>query len=249
MTPAAKLRTKPEEASHVEIPERGWRRQSDGGRFGIFTPPGSYTVELEVGADVVGSQSLEILKDPGSAGSEEEIAEQMVVLAELRQLIEGSVETINGSEWTRKQLYDLRTVWKALRLEDEEESSAPAEEPVEGDSAMEGPQDLLTAIEDLDEKLKELEGLYFDLRLTGASQDSLRWKRLLSAQLTRLAWGIASADVRPTDAQLEFFAEIKQQAEAAEAAWAAIRDEAIPALNALAREQGVEAVILAESGS
>jgi photosystem II stability/assembly factor-like uncharacterized protein len=249
MTPQVKLRTKPEEASHVEIPGRGWRRLSDGGRFGIFTPPGSYTVDLKVGEEVVGSRSLEILKDPGSAGSEADIATQMVVLAELRELIEGSVETINGSEWTRRQLYDLRTAWNALRPEDEEESAEEStEDDGDGDDAdSEAPQDLLSAIEELDDKLKELEGLYFDLRLTGAGQDSLRWKRLLSAQMTRLAWAVASADVRPTDAQLEFFAEIKQQAEAAEAAWAEIRDEAIPALNALAREQGVEAVILAES--
>jgi hypothetical protein len=176
----------------------------------------------------------------------------MVVLRDLRELITTSVEMINSSEWSRKQLYALRDSWKALREADEEEdaevtggASAENEELAESEE----PQGLLAAIEEVDDKLKDLESLYFDLRLTGASQDSLRWKRLLSAQLTRLARGISGADVRPTDAQMEFYREVKEQAEAAEAVWTQIRDEAIPALNALARDQGVEAVILAEPAS
>ena len=83
-----------------------------------------------------------------------------------------------------------------------------------------------------------------DLRLTGAYQDSLRWKRLLNAQLTRLAWSISSTDLPPTAAQLEFFAEVKGEVEAAEATWERLRDEEIPALNALVAAEGVGAVVL-----
>jgi len=38
---------------------------------------------------------------------------------------------------------------------------------------------------------------------------------------------------------MEFYSEVKQQVEAAQEAWTQVREEAIPALNALAREQGV----------
>ena len=47
--------------------------------------------ELKVGDEVADSASLELLKDPASAGSEEEIAAQMELLVELRQLIVDSV--------------------------------------------------------------------------------------------------------------------------------------------------------------
>jgi len=250
-TPEVKLRTRPEEASHVGLPDRGWRRLTDGGRFSLFSPPGAYTVELKVGDEVVDSGSLEVLKDPASPGSEAEIAEQMVVLRDLRKLVSDSVESVNASEWSRKQLDDLRGTLEALRSpeastadtvdETGDEASAPGDETSEPETP-----DLLAAIDELDGKLKDFEGLYFDLRLTGAFQDSLRWKRLLNAQLTRLAWNISGSDVRPTDAQLAFYREVKGQVEASLEIWRQLRDEEIPAFNSLVASEGVGAVVLAE---
>ena len=254
-TTEVQLRTRPDEAPHVTIPDQGWRRLTDGGRFSILSPPGSYHVELRVGDEVVASTDLAVLKDPHSAGSEADIAVQMEVLRDLRALIEESVTMVNASEWSRRQLYDLRQAWKALRSEepasdatDKGEDSVAAEAGLEGPGDGETPvePDLLAAIEELDKQLKELEGIYFDLRLTGAFQDSLRWKRLLNAQLTRLAWTLSGSDLPPTDAQLEFYREVKAQVVEARATWARLRDEAIPSLNALAAELGVAAVVLAE---
>ncbi len=45
-TPQVKLRTRPQESSKVRLPEEGWRRLTDGGRFAIYAPPG----ELHGGA-------------------------------------------------------------------------------------------------------------------------------------------------------------------------------------------------------
>jgi len=254
-TPEVKLRTKPEEAPHIVVPDRGWRRLTDGGRFGIASPPGVYSVELVVGDEVVDTVELTVLKDPHSPGTEEDIASQLAVTGDLRALIEESVEMVNTIEWTRRQLYDLRDVLGELR-EDEDEEDATAEDPGEdsdeADEVEEGSQateseespDLLTAIGELDENLKALEGLFFDLRLTGAFQDSLRWKRLLNAQLTRLAWTISSTDLPPTESQLAVYREVKAQVEAARATWIELRDAEIPALNALAASEGVGAVVL-----
>jgi hypothetical protein len=157
----------------------------------------------------------------------------MEVLRELRGLIEESVGMLNQSEWSRRQLQDLREVLAGL---DEEES--------EGTDDGETEDELSTALEALDGAIKDFEGLYFDLRLTGALQDSLRWKRLLHAQLTRLAWTIAGTDLPPTASQLEFFHEVRAQVEAARGHWSRLRDEEIPAFNALAATRGVGAVVL-----
>ncbi|MCZ6727191.1 MAG: hypothetical protein O7A98_07520, partial [Acidobacteria bacterium] len=249
-TPEVKLRTEPEESSHVPLPREGWRGMTDGGRFSIYAPPGTYTVELEVDGEVIDSRELRVVKDPASAGTLGDIAAQMEVLSDLHALITESVEMINASEWSRRQLEDLRTAWKELRSAETEpseadeaagadEAEAPESEDVEGESS------LLAAIDELYEKLEDLEGIYFDLRLTGARQDSLRWKRLLNAQLTRLAWMIARTDVRPTDSQLEFYREVKAQVEQARATWSVLRHEDIPALNARAAAEGVAAVIMA----
>ena len=38
----------------------------------------------------------------------------------------------------------------------------------------------------MDDNLKEIEGVFFDLRLTGARQDNLRWRRLLYGRIAYL---------------------------------------------------------------
>ena len=274
-TTQVKLRTKPEESSKVRLPEEGWRRLTDGGRFAIYAPPGRYQVELVVGGEVAGTASLVVLKDPGAAGTEEELARQMETLRELRALIEEAAEIVNAAEWSRRQLGELRTVWQELRATDgessvdgdgaeveEDEGEDPprrgrgaggrgsAEEGA-GDAASEADSDTAGeagfpgALDALEERLAALEGRFFDLRLTGAYQDSLRWKRLLYAQLTRLADTISRTDLPPTRSQLEFFAAVSAQVAEARAEWRRLRDEEIPAFNARAAGEGIGAVVLA----
>ena len=194
-------------------------------------------------------------------GTEEDIAAQLAVTRDLRALIEESVEIVNASEWTRRQLYDLREALEELRQDDRETSETgrdeggagedgPSEEAEESESAStaEAP-DLVTALAALDDKLKALEGLYFDLRLTGAYQDSLRWKRLLNAQLTRLAWTISGTDLPPTESQLAVYRELKGEVDAARATWQRLRDEEIPTLNDIAAAEGVGAIVVKSAAS
>jgi len=193
-TTEVKLRTPPDENPHVGFSEDGWRPLSDGGRFALLAPPGRYTVRLAVGAEVQ-TRELEVLKDPGSAGTEEDVQEQAELLLELRSLIDRSARMINEIEWARKGIDDLEA-----RLGDVE--NQPGTE-------VEGASEVLEAAVELDRRLRELEGELFDLRLTGAAQDSLRWKRLLYAKLFHLAWGVGRADFPPTDSQLELFRELE----------------------------------------
>jgi photosystem II stability/assembly factor-like uncharacterized protein len=244
-TPQVKLRTLPEEASHLRLPESGWRRLTDGGRFAILSPPGLYTLELVVAGELKASSVLEVLADPSSGGSAADLDAQMEVLRELRALIEESVTMLNQSEWSRRQLADLGAVLRGLRADDGADDEDEAAEDDATDEKPKGAEDELTvALGALDQEIKDFEGVYFDLRLTGAGQDSLRWKRLLNAQLSRLAWTLEDTDMAPTAAQIEFFHQVRAQVEAARATWARLRDERIPAFNELAARHGVGAVAL-----
>ncbi len=227
-TPEVRLRTRPEESGHVQIPDQGWRRMTDGGRFAIYSPPGTYTLELRMGDEPVATGELAVLKDPGSTGSEETIAAQMTLLRDLRSLIAESAELINGVEWTRKQLADLVETLNGLGWGDEE---------------LETP-DLAATLEELDNTLGDLERRFFDLRLTGAIQDSLRWPRLLYARLTYLARGVAQVDMPPTDSQLEVYEELRAQVVEARREWRRLREGSIPEINRMAVDLGVSAVVL-----
>jgi hypothetical protein len=221
-TEEVKLRTRPLENPHVPIPDKGWRQLQDGGRFALLAPPGTYTVRLTIGERTF-NQPLQVLKDPGSAGSEGDIRQQMTVLLDLRNLLNESAHMINELEWARKQLYDLMA-----RYEDRPEE-----------------EEIATAAHELDQQLMELEGQFFDLRLTDAGQDTLRWKRLLYARLGDLARRIGSSDFPPTDPQRQVYLELKEQHVAHRQRFEKLQREVVT-FSEMLREQGVAAVVLGE---
>ncbi len=227
-TDEVKLRTRPLESPHVEIPAQGWRPLRDGGRLALLAPPGTYTVRLEVGEETW-TQPLAVRKDPHATGTEADLQAQMEVLFDLREMVDRAAGLINEIEWLRKQLGDLEE-----RLDD-----LPEESPHAAGSAAEEVGEAAGA---LAEQLTELEGRFFDLRLTGRGQDGLRWKRQLYAKLLFLADGLASADYPPTDQQLELFAELSARLADHERRFTELAGE-VASFNELLREKDLDGLV------
>ena len=118
----------------------------------------------------------------------------------------GVIEEI---EVTRKQLDDLLS-----RLAGESQTGEMQE-----------------AILSLGQELRDVEGHFFDLRLTGARQDILWWPRRLYSKMTILLGVIQQSDFRPTDQQLEVYELYKTQLEGIEGEWDRLRSEGIADLN------------------
>ncbi len=218
-TTQPRLRTKPEENPHLELPESGWRPMPDGGRFSILVPPGTYDVRLIVGTDTL-TQPLEVRPDPASRGREADIEAQMVPVRALWEMLDEAAGLINEIEDLRVQLGTLEA--RLARVADAEP--------------------LVAAAARASELLEDIEGELFDLRHTGTGQDGLRWPRLLYARMASLARGIMSSDAPPTEQQLAVFELVRTQ-------WGAVEDRfrsegigAIDALNGQLRERGVPAV-------
>ena len=221
-TEEVKLRTRPLENPHIGLGDEGWRSLVDGGRFAVLAPPGVYTVTLETGGEPQ-SVELTVIKDPNAAGSIEDLNRQMEVVFKLRDLIDEAAKTINEIEWARKQLVDLEARLSSL------------EEP---------PSEILADAAALGADLRAVENHFFDLRLTQAPQDTLRWKRLLYARLLSLARSLTKADYPPTDAQVEVFHELEGQLEAHRARFRELREVDIPAFNEHLREKGIGNVVV-----
>ncbi len=222
-TPEIELRTAAAENPHVRLGDEGWRKLLDGGRFSLLAAPGTYQVELEVDGQVQ-RQPLEVLIDPQNAGREAELAQQLEVLHSLRTMIHRAAEMINEVEWTRQRIEELT----ARPLVD---AGAPNE--------------VVVALAELDEALQAFEGVFFDLRLGGASQESLRWKRLLYSKLTYLADGIGRSDQRPTDAQMEVTNLYQQRMAEQEERFGALQRQTA-ALDALLVSHGVATLTLGD---
>jgi photosystem II stability/assembly factor-like uncharacterized protein len=170
-----RLRTSPRYAPHI-VPGPQGRAAPGVPRLAILMPPGRYTVKLAVDG-VEQMETLQVRKDPHSAGTEADIAAQVAMLSTIRADLEKGAVAVHRIEAIRMQLAELaRTAGDATLAQ-----SARA----------------------LEEKFADLEMNLVDLRLTGTGQDGVRFASKLLSKFGHLASGLASGDFRPTDQQVE----------------------------------------------
>jgi photosystem II stability/assembly factor-like uncharacterized protein len=175
--PSTKVRllTPPTHAEHMKVDSEG--REAPGtGQLSVLQAPGTYAVTLVVNG-TEHKRSLEVRKDPNTAGSEAEIAEQLELLRAVKEDLEVGAKVVHEIEALRVQLRNL------TRFTEDEEVKEAAR-------TLEG-------------KLVELEMNLVDLRLTGQGQDGIRFEAKLLSKLSYLTRGLARADFRPTDQEVE----------------------------------------------
>ena len=215
-----KLLTKPDEHSHVALEQDGSRPLSEGRGFAPTVVPGEYTIRLSRD-ETVHETRLSVLKDPNTSGTLEDIQKQHRVLLELRDMLNQGTELINEVESLRRQLLDR-------------------EELIEG---REGASEVIEQSKELREQLRDYEGNFFDLRLTNARQDSVRWRRNLYSRMGILAGVISQADYPPTTQQLEVFELFKRQLADITRRMELMRRGEINRFNRLLREKGFNQVL------
>ena len=215
-----RLRTKPSEHSHVEMPDVGWRSLVEGGRVTPLAPPGSYIVTLSDG-DIELTQPLEVLKDPDSGGSQLAILEQVTMVRAIRENVDSTVALIDQIEWIRAEIQMVQ-------------------EKTEGHQVAE---DLREAAGTLEDKLIDLEMKLFDVRMTGgtASQDTLRFARRLYSRLSSLAGYITGTDDRPTNQAREVFDMLQSELEDYQRQWLGLEED-LAAFNRFLDDRGIDPI-------
>lgn len=224
-TESIKLRTKPEYADWVEIGKSGYRSYvSWGGPVSLFAPPGKYKVKLIVG-DQEFTKELEIRRDPNAPGSEEGIGKQFQLLKEIWADSQAVAEMVNQIEWIRKQIYDLHDM-----LKEKEEGKESVEQVVKAGN-------------ELDTKLIGVEENLVQLKLTGGSQDILRWPMKLYGKVSMLAGSVASGDFPPTDQSREVHAMYRKMIADYQAQLRDILEKDIPRYNDMLERNGLEGIV------
>jgi hypothetical protein len=137
-------------------------------------------VKLTVG-DKSLTQPLDLLHDPGSLGSEADLEAQVKFLLQVRGELNDLADMINHLERTRRQVENL---------------SHTLAGPKAADAAQ--------AAKDFEAKVVEVEGLLFDVHLTGQIEDSFRHPMMLYGKLANLEAELSGdgADLPPTDQQV-----------------------------------------------
>jgi hypothetical protein len=102
---------------------------------------------------------------------------------------------------------------------------------------------LLTAMEDMEKKLAPVEAELIEVRAK-SSQDMCNYPTKLSSKVAWLDNVADSADFVPTRQSYELYGEFRRWADKELAAWRAIREKEVAALNALAKKQNLPAVVI-----
>lgn len=178
---------------------------------GPLVPPGTYRVTLTVGQRHF-HQRLVIRKDPHTAGSLSDIAEQTNLALNIYRNLKTDVQTIDQIEWVRQELHDL-----LARLQ--------AGSPAPG---------LIARVKQADEKLLGIEGQLFNVDLTGAREDAFRNPMRLYGRLSALLREveIESSDYAPTVQQQEASELLGSKLNESVKAYRTFVDKALPGLNA-----------------
>ena len=205
------LYTSPMYAEHIAVGEEG-RPAPGAARISILMAPGQYTVRLNVDG-TTHEQPLTVIKDPHSAGSEADIAEQIAFLKDVRADVVTAGEAVHRVEALRVQLETM-----ARFAEDET---------------------LSDAIADLEDKLAELQGTLVDLRQTGQGQDAVRFEARLLSKLGYLTNALSIADFPPTDQETEVKGILHEQLQLHLTAVETMIAEDVAALNEMLRTRGL----------
>jgi photosystem II stability/assembly factor-like uncharacterized protein len=208
---AIMMYTAPRYAEHLRVGPEG-RSAPGGSQISVLLPPGHYTVALSAAGQEM-EQSLTVLKDPNTAGSEADIAAQVAFIKEIREDLVEAGEAVHEVEAFRVQLHTL-----ARFSEDEE---------------------VLAAAKELKGELEHLQMDMVDLRLTGQGQDGVRFGAKLLQKFGYLTRGVSVVDFPPTDQDLEVKAILQNDLGEHLDALEALVSGAVADFNAMLRAKGL----------
>jgi len=215
------LRTTPPEDPHIWEEPRFENQQTrpithwgiEGSANGPTAGPGTYTVKLTVDGQSF-TQPLKVTAGPGSHGSDADLGAALRLELKVRDDISTVSDMTNQLEWMRRQ------------LEDEKKT-------VESKAA------LLTAINNIDKKLKDVE-----LRLVSESEmlsDDKYYVEAYKLYLNFIWLGqeigggggdvAGNGDYAPTETQVQLVLDLEKQLAEAQTAYKAVMDKEVPAYN------------------
>lgn len=201
-----KMRTTPTAAEWVGLDQNRTRSPYITNQFRSYlVPPGKYNLSM-VSGDQKFASSINILKDPHSEGTAEDIKAQTELLSKMHADYNSALGMVNTIEQIRRQVYDLRDVL----------SRNPKY------------KSLTKAASRFDSTLTVVEGKLVQLKYTGTGQDDVRYPDMLAGKIGYLAGAVATGDFAPTDSQKEVYAVLKSRLTETQAEFEKVMSTAYP---------------------
>jgi len=185
--------------------------------------PGTYQVKLTMGTDSV-IQSFEILKDPRSTASLEELQAQFDFLIDIRDKLSETHQVIIDIRDVRKQMNQLTE-----RIADDSTYKAVVE-----------------ACKTFDKEMKEIEQKLYQTQ-NKSGQDPLNYPIKLNNKLGHLSSLTSIGDYPPTQQARDFYEEVTEKIDQQISNWDALKTSKLREINQLVREKQVDAIMISKS--
>ncbi len=219
-TTEAKLRVSPFLAPWFPVKPEGTTAPGIA-RYAPAVAPGKYTVRLSIGGETM-TQPVDVLRDPASGGSFDDIRAQGALVHTLVTHIDSTVEMINTVESVRGQVAALKA-------------------SLNGDPKT---ADIRAAADSLEKKYIALEEELFQIRITGRGQDDVRYPFKLAEKLVYLAQQVGAGDFAPNPQQREVSALLASRMRTLRSQLDALTASELAAFRKLLRDRNVTVLIM-----
>ena len=231
---------------------------------GPIVAPGKYNVRLTVEGQPY-TQSLTVLRDPHSPGSDADLDLSVKTLLRIRDDISRASDRVNEIEWLRKQLEVVEAILRPPKKQEKAEpalveegdeyepKAAPAPPRPLDEAQTKQKAQLLKAAEDLDKKFQAIEGKLVSQALQNSDDKyyvesykvylNLIW---LNAEVGSGGGDVAgSADFAPTETQLELLNTFETEIGDVDADYGKVLRDDLPAFNHALQSSNLTSLLVA----
>ncbi len=187
---------------------------------GPLVAPGSYTVRVKLGGETQ-SQPVEVVPRPGIAATPQDLEQQYTLLKKVRDGLEATHEAVG-------QIRDVEAQTAAV--------TERAEELGKGATLKEKGRALSDKLTAIEKKLVNPE--------VKSNQDVLNFAPALDHQFAGLAAVVSSADAKPTDSSVAYYAEIRAELDRILAELKSVFDGDLAEFNGAVRAADIPPVVV-----
>ncbi|MAJ50841.1 MAG: sialidase [Flammeovirgaceae bacterium] len=213
------LRTKPLYAEWASLDKNRERKVPF--NLSIMAPPGTYNVHLKMGDEVM-SKKLQVIKDPHSEGTLEDINLQNILMKKIYVDLNLTANYINSMEIARRQLLDLKSI-----LSNTNQKEA-----------------LIELVDSLELDFLNIEKKLIQLKTTGTGQDDVRFEKMIGEKLAYLGENVPNADFRPADSYYEVYELLSDRLKEVGLQYEKLKDKRVKEVLDVLSEAGVNIIIL-----
>ncbi len=214
-------RTMPQGADWVPL-DKDRKRPAHVGQFKSYLiAPGKYNISMTTGGQKFTS-TINILKDPHSDGTMEDIQAQTDFVAAVYKDMNTMADMVNELELVRRQVMDLRDVLKGKSKN----------------------KNLVDAAGKLDTAILKVESKLIQPKYTGSGQDDVRYPEMLAGKMAYLGGAVATADFRPADQHKEVYTLLKGQLTQVQNDMDALLKGEVAAFMKLLDDNGIKPIVL-----